>query len=71
MENKLIVKDKVGNEITLPDGKYFGMWTGFEIELRNNGMVYEIQLNYSIRSMNIPVDITIENGLIEFERINK
>ncbi len=48
-----------------PDGKYKGSWSGYEVKFEDNdGDTFEGRTENGLRGIDIPCEVTIENGVI-------
>lgn len=51
----------------LPNGRYPGVWGGYEVTTTINQKTYILQTYTGIRSPNAPCIVIVENGKIEIE----
>ena len=67
MANITSIKDpNSGESLTLPDGSYSGLWGGHEINLNYKGKVYRLETEDGVRGFNIPVSVSVDNGVATF-----
>ncbi len=70
MSNKiLLIREKVPQVATLPDGSYQGLWGGYGIEIRYKDKTYELTTEEGVRGMGIKVVVTVKDGVATFEEI--
>ena len=63
----LSITEKVPQEVTLPDGVYFGTWSGYEIDVHYNSKQYILKTKEGVKGLNVKVAIKIKNGVATFE----
>lgn len=63
------IKERVPQEVTLPDGNYLGTWGGYVITMNYNGKTYELETEEGVRGFNIKVMVTINNGEATFHEL--
>lgn len=70
MENKIIaIREKVPQEVTLPDGVYSGTWGGNIISLDLDGKNYELETEEGVRTFGVKVIVTINDGVATFNEL--
>jgi len=69
-ENKIIaIREKVPQDVVLPDGSYVGTWGGNIISLPLDGKNYELETEEGVRSFGIKVVVTISDGVATFNEL--
>jgi hypothetical protein len=71
MENKIIaIREKVPQDVVLPDGSYIGVWGSNIISLSHDGKNYELETEQGVRSFGgINVVVTINDGVATFAEL--
>lgn len=71
MSNKILkITESKQVETTLPDGAYRGRWTGYVIDVYLHPIKYQMKTEEGVRGFNIPVIVTIKNGIAVFKEID-
>lgn len=70
MKNIIKTITEIIPHTTLPDGYYNGLWSGYVIEVKFNGKIYELTTEVGVKGINIKVIIEIENGVATFDLVN-
>jgi len=63
-------KGKVWTEVVPPDGEYKGFWGGYNVRFTINDQNFEFESESGVRGMNIPVIVSVKNGVVTFEANN-
>lgn len=56
---------KLMSDVILPDGKYKGIWSGYQVDLVIDDNTFQIRTKNGIRGINIPCIINVVDGKIE------
>lgn len=68
MKNKVkTITEKVPQIVTLPDGLYNGIWSGYIIDVKSGGKNYELATEIGVKGINIKVVVQVENGDATFD----
>ena len=63
----LSITEKVPQEATLPNGLYFGTWSGYNIDVHYNGKNYVMHTMETVKGLNIKVAVDIKDGSATFK----
>lgn len=58
----LSIKEKQPIDVSLPDGVYLGVWSGFIIDLEFKGKTYELASDIGVKGFGIKVVVSVSNG---------
>lgn len=51
--------------VSIPDGQYQGIWSGYTLEWEFNGDKVYVTTSIGVRGINIPVKFTVRNGNVD------
>lgn len=64
MKNKVTA---ITEKVILPDGVYYGLWSGYVIKLTCDDRDYELTTEEGVRGINVRVIVVVRNGIATFE----
>ena len=63
------ITKKVPQEVTLPDGLYNAIWSGFIISLSYENNDYELETVIGVKGINIKVIVEVNSGYATFDTV--
>ena len=70
MKNKVkSIKEKVLQIVTLPDGLYNGIWSGYVIIVHYKEKIFELETEIGVKGIGIKVVVQVENGVATFDEV--
>ncbi len=58
-------------QATIPDGVYDGIWSAYEVKMTVNGNAVKFNVKSGIRGLNIPVAVTVTDGVAKVRTKNE
>lgn len=70
MKHKITsITEKAPQLTTLPDGFYFGIWSGFVIKLTYKHKEYELTTEKGVKGIGIKVIVEMKDGIATFDTV--